>query len=80
MLSLPRWLFFLLQLIISATLSPVSRGQDTALETEEEEKKRTGEGNMLLFNRSVEEGRTLVTTSTRLMLRTGAYLVWDGNR
>jgi uncharacterized protein with PIN domain len=44
-------------------------GQDAALETEEEEKLRTGQGQMVIFERCVKEQRTLVTTSPRLMQR-----------
>jgi uncharacterized protein with PIN domain len=54
-------------------------GLDTALETDEEEKRRTGEGKMILFERCRMEKRTLVTTSTRLQSRSdcppGAYVI-----
>lgn len=60
--------------LLDSTLNKLCRwlrilGVDTALETEEEEKARTGQGRMLLFNRCREERRTLVTTSTRLLHR-----------
>jgi len=70
--------------LLDATLNKFCRwlrilGQDTALETEEEERVRTGEGKMVLFERARNECRTLVTTSTRLMLRSdcpgGAYCI-----
>jgi len=54
-------------------------GLDAALETDEEEIQRTKYGNMILFQRCREEGRTLVTTSSRLLQRKdcppGAYLL-----
>eukprot|EP00977_Amphora_coffeiformis_P029799 scaffold42806_cov237-Amphora_coffeaeformis.AAC.3 len=54
-------------------------GQDTALESTEEEIARTKQGKMIIFDRCREEGRTLVTTSTRLMQRSdcppGTYLI-----
>ena len=54
-------------------------GQDTALESTEEEIARTKQGKMILFDRCREEGRTLITTSTRLMQRSdcppGTYLI-----
>ncbi|KAG7369012.1 Mut7-C RNAse domain containing protein [Nitzschia inconspicua] len=54
-------------------------GLDAALETEEEEQERTKNGNMVIFNRCVQEGRTLVTTSTRVIQRKdcppGSYLL-----
>ena len=60
--------------LLDATLNKLCRwlrilGQDCALETDEEEKQRTKEGNMVIFQRCRHERRTLVTTSTRLMLR-----------
>ena len=54
-------------------------GIDTALESSEEEQLRTGEGRMILFDRCRQEGRTLITTSTRLVQRNdcppGTYLI-----
>lgn len=54
-------------------------GIDTALESEEEERARTKQGKMILFERARAEGRALVTTSTRLMQRSdcppGTYLI-----
>jgi mRNA deadenylase 3'-5' endonuclease subunit Ccr4/uncharacterized protein with PIN domain len=54
-------------------------GQDTALESEEEERLRTKDKKMVIFDRCRQEGRTLVTTSTRLLQRNdcpaGTYLV-----
>lgn len=44
-------------------------GQDVALETDNEEKLRTGVGEMVIFDRCLKERRTLVTTSPRLMQR-----------
>lgn len=44
-------------------------GQNVALETDEEEKLRTGKGDMIIFDRCRTERRTLVTTSPRLMQR-----------
>jgi len=44
-------------------------GLDTALETDEEERFRTGQGKFVLLDRCRKEGRTLVTTSTRLVAR-----------
>ena len=70
--------------ILDATLNKLCRwlrilGQDTALETEVEEKQRTREGKMVLFERCRSERRTLVTTSTRLQQRTecppGTYVI-----
>jgi uncharacterized protein with PIN domain len=70
--------------ILDATLNKLCRwlrilGQDAALETDEEERLRTGQGRMIVFDRCREEGRTLVTTSTRLMYRKdcppGAYCI-----
>jgi uncharacterized protein with PIN domain len=60
--------------LLDATLNKLCRwlrilGLDTALETEDEEKLRTGQGNMVLFDRCRTEKRTLVTTSTRLQSR-----------
>lgn len=54
-------------------------GVDASLETEEEERLRTKEGRIVIFQRCRTEGRTLVTTSTKLMLRhdcpAGAYCI-----
>jgi uncharacterized protein with PIN domain len=54
-------------------------GLDAALETDEEEKIRTSQAKMVLFERCSDETRTLVTTSTRLILRkdcpAGAYCI-----
>jgi uncharacterized protein with PIN domain len=70
--------------LLDATLNKLCRwlrilGLDTALETDEEEKLRTGQGKMILFERCRGEKRTLVTTSTRLQSRSdcppGAYLI-----
>jgi mRNA deadenylase 3'-5' endonuclease subunit Ccr4/uncharacterized protein with PIN domain len=60
--------------LLDATLNKFCRwlrilGQDAALETEVEEKLRTSQGKMILFDRCKNEGRTLVTTSTRLLHR-----------
>jgi uncharacterized protein with PIN domain len=44
-------------------------GQDVVLETDKEEKLRTGEGEIVIFDRCIKERRTLVTTSPRLMQR-----------
>mmetsp|Transcript_3820 Transcript_3820/g.8009 ORF Transcript_3820/g.8009 Transcript_3820/m.8009 type:complete len:840 (+) Transcript_3820:174-2693(+) len=58
-------------------------GLDATLESVEEEKLRTGEGNMLLFERCRKEKRNLITTSKTLLLRkdcpAGAYLVNPSN-
>lgn len=58
-------------------------GVDTALETDDEEKARTGKSQMLLFDRCKEEQRSLVTTSTRLLQRRdcppGAYCISPAN-
>jgi uncharacterized protein with PIN domain len=70
--------------ILDATLNKLCRwlrilGVDAALETEEEERQRTKEGTILIFDRCRLERRTLVTTSTRLMHRrdcpAGAYCI-----
>ncbi|CAJ1961909.1 unnamed protein product [Cylindrotheca closterium] len=54
-------------------------GIDAVLETEEEEKLRTKDGNLVIFDRCRTEKRTLVSTSTKLLLRKdcppGAYLL-----
>lgn len=60
--------------LLDATLNKLCRwlrmlGQDAALETDEEERMRTKDGKMVLFDRCRDECRTLVTTSTRLILR-----------
>jgi mRNA deadenylase 3'-5' endonuclease subunit Ccr4/uncharacterized protein with PIN domain len=60
--------------MLDATLNKLCRwlrilGQDVALETEEEERLRTKENDMVVFQRCLDERRTLVTTSTRLMQR-----------
>jgi uncharacterized protein with PIN domain len=44
-------------------------GIDAALETEEEERMRTKDGNIHIFERCRKERRTLVTSSTRLVMR-----------
>lgn len=44
-------------------------GQDATLETDEQEKLRTSEGKMILFDLCKLEGRTLITTSNRLLHR-----------
>jgi hypothetical protein len=46
-------------------------GVDAALETEEEERQRTKEGNISIFQRCRDEGRALVTTSSKLLSRKG---------
>ena len=46
-------------------------GVDAALETEEEERQRTKEGNIMIFQRCRDEGRSLVTTSSKLLSRKG---------
>jgi uncharacterized protein with PIN domain len=70
--------------LLDATLNKLCRwmrilGLDAALETDEEEKLRTGEGKIILFDRCRTEKRTLVTTSTRLQGRSecppGAYVI-----
>lgn len=70
--------------LLDASLNKLCRwlrilGQDAALETEEEEKERTGKGNFILFRRCAKEQRTLVTTSKRLMERkdcpSGTYCI-----
>lgn len=61
--------------MLDASLNKLCRwlrilGQDVALETDEEEKLRTGkQAEMIIFDRCREEQRTLVTTSPRLMER-----------
>jgi uncharacterized protein with PIN domain len=60
--------------LLDASLNKLCRwlrilGQDVALETDKEEKLRTGEGEMVIFDRCVKERRTLVTTSPRLIQR-----------
>lgn len=54
-------------------------GQDTALESNEEERARTKQGELVIFDRCRDEGRTLITTSTRLLQRSdcppGTYLI-----
>lgn len=60
--------------LLDASLNKLCRwlrilGQDVALETDKEEKRRTGEGEMVIFDRCIKERRTLVTTSPRLMQR-----------
>jgi uncharacterized protein with PIN domain len=60
--------------LLDASLNKLCRwlrilGQDVALETDEEEKLRTGKGEMVIFDRCKNEHRTLVTTSPRLMQR-----------
>ena len=71
--------------MLDATLNKLCRwlrilGIDAALETDEEEKKRTGvDSNIVIFRRCVEERRVLVTTSLRLLQRRdcppGAYCI-----
>jgi uncharacterized protein with PIN domain len=70
--------------LLDATLNKLCRwlrilGQDAALETDEEEKLRTGHGKMIVFERCRDEKRTLVTTSTRLQCRSdcppGTYVI-----
>ena len=72
------------QYMLDFTLNRFSRwlrilGVDAALETNEEEIQRTKHGNLEIFNRCRNEGRTLITTSSKLMLRRdcppGAYLI-----
>lgn len=61
--------------LLDASLNKLCRwlrilGQDAALETDEEEKLRTGDtAEMVIFQRCLSERRTLVTTSPRLMQR-----------
>ena len=60
--------------LLDASLNKLCRwlrilGQDVALETDQEEKLRTGEGEMVIFDRCKKELRTLVTTSPRLIQR-----------
>jgi mRNA deadenylase 3'-5' endonuclease subunit Ccr4/uncharacterized protein with PIN domain len=54
-------------------------GVDCALETEAEEIQRTKHRNCVIFDRCREEGRTLVTTSSKLVIRKdcppGTYLI-----
>lgn len=70
--------------MLDFTLNRFSRwlrilGIDAALETEAEEIQRTKQKNIVIFDRCRDEGRTLVTTSTKLMIRKdtppGAYLI-----
>lgn len=59
-------------------------GLDAAMETEQEEIKRTKEGNVSVFDRCIQECRTLVTTSSKLLKRKdcppGTYLVDSKSR
>ena len=60
--------------LLDASLNKLCRwlrilGQDAAIETDDEEKLRTGKGEMVIFDRCQNERRTLVTTSPRLMQR-----------
>jgi uncharacterized protein with PIN domain len=60
--------------LLDASLNKLCRwlrilGQDAAIETDDEEKLRTGKGEMVIFDRCRKERRTLVTTSPRLMQR-----------
>jgi mRNA deadenylase 3'-5' endonuclease subunit Ccr4/uncharacterized protein with PIN domain len=60
--------------ILDFTLNKLCRwmrilGLDAALETEEEEQERTKNGNMVIFQRCLKEGRALVTTSSKLLRR-----------
>lgn len=60
--------------ILDATLNKMCRwlrilGIDVALETDAEEAKRTGKGEMVIFERCRKESRTLVSTSRRLVER-----------
>jgi len=54
-------------------------GIDAAIETEEEEIERTRDANITLFRRCKEEGRSLVTTASKLLYRKdcppGTYLL-----
>mmetsp|Transcript_20014 Transcript_20014/g.49801 ORF Transcript_20014/g.49801 Transcript_20014/m.49801 type:complete len:745 (+) Transcript_20014:272-2506(+) len=54
-------------------------GLDAALETEQEEKERTRDGNITIFKRCKDEGRSLVTTASKLLHRKdcppGTYLL-----
>jgi mRNA deadenylase 3'-5' endonuclease subunit Ccr4/uncharacterized protein with PIN domain len=70
--------------MLDFTLNRFSRwlrilGIDAALESEEEEIQRTKHTNIVIFDRCREEGRTLVTTSSKLMARKdtppGSYLI-----
>lgn len=70
--------------LLDVTLNKFSRwlrilGQDAVLETSDEEKLRTGQGIMLLFERCRNEKRNLITTSKTLLVRKdcppGTYLV-----
>jgi len=70
--------------LLDVTLNKFTRwlrilGQDAALETADEERLRTGEGEMVLFERCRRERRILITTSKTLLKRKdcppGAYLV-----
>ena len=60
--------------LLDASLNKLCRwlrilGLDAAIETDDEEKLRTGEGKMVIFDRCKNEHRTLVTASPRLMQR-----------
>ena len=60
--------------LLDASLNKLCRwlrimGQDAAIETDDEEKLRTGKGEFVIFDRCKNEQRTLVTTSPRLMQR-----------
>jgi len=73
-----------LRYILDFTLNRFCRwlrilGIDAALETDEEEIERTKNGNLVIFARCRDEGRTLITTSSKLLQRKdcppGAYLM-----
>lgn len=73
-----------IQYMLDFTLNRFSRwlrilGVDAALETDQEEIQRTKHGKPEIFDRCRSEGRTLITTSSKLMLRKdcppGAYLI-----
>jgi uncharacterized protein with PIN domain len=60
--------------LLDATLNKLCRwlrilGLDVALESDAEEAKRTGDGEMVIFERCRSEGRTLISTSRRLIAR-----------
>ena len=70
--------------ILDFTLNRLTRwlrilGVDAALETEEEEIQRTKHSNFSIFDRCRVEGRSLITTSSKLIVRKdcppGAYLI-----
>ena len=70
--------------ILDFTLNRLTRwlrilGVDAALETDQEEIQRTKHSNFAIFDRCRAEGRALITTSSKLILRKdcppGAYLI-----